>query len=85
MNRFADTVVDARGNAPHAVKAAMARWWRANADHQGFARPTCAQLVAVEVALFDNPEVPGRTEARMVFELEVTKGASCALLGVLGA
>lgn len=81
MERLADTVLVARGNAPQAAKDAIAAWWKANSDGQGFARTTCSQIVATDMSLFENPEIPGKKEARMLFEVEVTKGAFPASLG----
>lgn len=70
----------AKGNVPQELKDLIAQWWTENAQGQGFGRSICEKLFVSEMQLFDNPEIPGKKEARIVFEIDVQKGASSQLL-----
>ena len=76
MDVVANTIRGAKGNVSQEVKDLIAKWWVANAQGQGFGRSICERLVITDMQLFDNPEVPGKKEARMLFEIEVQKGVS---------
>ena len=76
MDEVAKTIRGAKGNAPQEAKDLIAQWWVANAQGQGFGRSICQRLDVTDMQLFDNPEVPGKKEARMVFEIDVQKGMS---------
>ena len=68
------TIRAAKGNVPQELKDLVAQWWLQNAQGQGFGRPICEKLFVTEMQLFDNPEVPGKKEARVVFEIDVQEG-----------
>lgn len=74
MDLVARTMRAAPGNVPQAAKELVAQWWSDNAHGQGFARNVCARLSVARAELFGNPEVPKRQEARIVFEIDVTRG-----------
>ncbi|KIP10374.1 hypothetical protein PHLGIDRAFT_101272 [Phlebiopsis gigantea 11061_1 CR5-6] len=76
------TIRAAKGNVPQELKDLIAHWWLENAQGQGFGRPICEKLFVSEMQLFDNPEVPGKKEARVVFEIDVQEDM-CNYLGAM--
>lgn len=74
LDSVAETIRSAKGNVSQEHKDLIAHWWVSNSQGQGFGRSVCASLVITEMHVFDNPEVRGKKEARMVFEIDVKKG-----------
>jgi acyl-coenzyme A thioesterase 13 len=74
VDMVADTMRTAKGNAPQTTKDNVATWWVDNSQGQGFGRFICAGLAVKEMSIFDHPEIPGKKQGKMVFEIEVMKG-----------
>lgn len=76
LDKVADTIRAAKGNVSQEHKDLIAHWWVSNSQGQGFGRSVCEKLEVTDMQVFDNPEVPGKKETRMLFEIEVQRGAS---------
>ncbi|THG97003.1 hypothetical protein EW026_g4925 [Hermanssonia centrifuga] len=69
----------AKGNVPQSIKDSLAEWYSGAADLHRFAAPIARRLEATEMSVYDKTEEPGKKEAKMVFEIDVTEGEGCRL------
>ena len=69
------TIRAAKGNIPQKDKDELAEWFSGATERQGFARSIAKRLEATEMNVYEKPEEPGKKEAKLVFELDVTEGA----------
>lgn len=68
------TMRSAKGNVPQSIKDSLAEWYSGAAELQRFAAPIARRLEATEMSVYDKTEEPGKKEAKMVFEIDVTEG-----------
>lgn len=73
---FLTTLRDAKGNVPHETRVAIADLFRGAAQTRRFLGPITSRLETTEMNLFTKPEEPTKKEVKLVFEIDVTEGAS---------
>ena len=74
---FVKTLPLAKSNISTDKRDLLATWYASKVKDQGFMREETRRLEATEVFLFDSPDQPGRKEAKLVCELDVTHGEFC--------
>ncbi|PSR78328.1 hypothetical protein PHLCEN_2v7450 [Hermanssonia centrifuga] len=72
-NLLGPTMRSAKGNVPQSIKDSLAEWYSGAADLHRFAAPIARRLEATEMSVYDKTEEPGKKEAKMVFEIDVTE------------
>lgn len=64
----------AKGNVPQAVRDSVAEWWSEIEQDKFFMTDIVRRMVATEMTFYESPDEPKKTQARVVFELDVTLG-----------
>ena len=75
MNLVDRTMRTAKGNVSQSLRDMMADFWFKNqVVGEGFGRAITAKLEVVEANVYDNNEISGKKEGRVVFETVVSQG-----------
>ncbi|GJE97118.1 PaaI family thioesterase [Phanerochaete sordida] len=76
---------NAPGNVPQELKDLEADWWARDREMgQSFARGIMSRLQVTEANILEDASLPGRREARLVFEIDVTPDMCNALQAMHG-
>ena len=71
---FAKTLPTTKSNISVENKDTIASWYISGVENQGFIKAQTRRLEVTEAHVFDTEGQPGRKEARLVCELDVTHG-----------
>lgn len=68
--------LDAKGNVSEQARNGLVKWLKIMSKAPFFANDILQNLAVVEVNILNKVDEPGKKEVQMVYELDVTEGAS---------
>ncbi|KAI0092119.1 HotDog domain-containing protein [Irpex rosettiformis] len=74
----------ARGNASPEAKEYVAKWYGGSGNSRQYIFPILSRMEATDVDVIDIPDIPGKKQGRIVFELSVEEDMCNALNSVHG-
>ena len=73
------TMRTAKGNVSQQTRDLVAGWWHEHTLGNGFGATILNQLEVTDMSVFDNAEIPGKKEGKIVYEVDVTQ-SECSII-----
>ncbi|KAI0340838.1 hypothetical protein BDW22DRAFT_1430503 [Trametopsis cervina] len=83
-SRLATSLREARGSASPEAKQAVGKWYGSRGTESQFIYPILSRMEATDVDVTELEDVPGKTQGRIVFEMDVQSDMCNALLAMHG-